>query len=49
MIGVAGTIIEPKRIALTVKEMLREAQKLTHRIRFLVEEVCAHFSVFLCA
>ncbi|KAK2849906.1 hypothetical protein Q7C36_008689 [Tachysurus vachellii] len=38
MIKVAGTITEPKRKALTVKEMLREAQKLTHRIRFLVEE-----------
>ncbi|KAK3543542.1 hypothetical protein QTP70_023874, partial [Hemibagrus guttatus] len=38
MIGVAGTITEPKRKPLTVKEMLKEAQKLTHRIRFLVEE-----------
>ncbi|XP_058247416.1 fer-1-like protein 6 isoform X2 [Hemibagrus wyckioides] len=38
MIGVAGTITEPKRKPLTVKEMLREAQTLTHRIRFLVEE-----------
>lgn len=43
MIGVAGTITEPKRNALTVKEMLREAQKLSHRIRFLVEEVGAQF------
>ncbi|XP_026768886.3 fer-1-like protein 6 isoform X3 [Pangasianodon hypophthalmus] len=38
MIGIAGTIMEPKRKPLTVKEMLREAQILTHRIRFLVEE-----------
>ncbi|KAM9487177.1 fer-1-like protein 6 [Clarias gariepinus] len=38
MIGAAGSITEPKRKALTVKEMLREAQKLSHRIRFLVEE-----------
>ncbi|MCJ8732714.1 hypothetical protein PDJAM_G00214460 [Pangasius djambal] len=38
MIGIAGTITEPKRKALTVKEMLREAETLSHRIRFLVEE-----------
>ncbi|XP_060786149.1 fer-1-like protein 6 isoform X2 [Neoarius graeffei] len=38
MIGVAGTITEPKRKVLTVKKMLREAQKLIHRLRFLVEE-----------
>lgn len=48
MIGVAGTITEPKRKALTVKEMLKEAQKLTHRIRFLVEEVCAHPVFYPC-
>ncbi|KAF7709656.1 fer-1-like protein 6 [Silurus meridionalis] len=38
IIGVTGTITEPKRKPLTVKEMLREAEKLARRIRFLVEE-----------
>ncbi|XP_062862723.1 fer-1-like protein 6 [Trichomycterus rosablanca] len=38
MIGVAGTITELKRKPLTVKEMLAKAQRLSHRIRFLVEE-----------
>ncbi|XP_035390396.1 fer-1-like protein 6 [Electrophorus electricus] len=38
MTEVARTITEPKRKALTVKEMLVEARKLVQRIRFLVEE-----------
>uniref|UniRef100_W5LBR1 Fer-1 like family member 6 n=1 Tax=Astyanax mexicanus TaxID=7994 RepID=W5LBR1_ASTMX len=38
MIEVAGTITEPKRKVLTIKEMLQESRKLTQKIRFLVEE-----------
>ncbi|KAL7881937.1 hypothetical protein AOLI_G00087860 [Acnodon oligacanthus] len=38
MIEVAESITEPKRKALTIKEMLTESRKLTQTIRFLVEE-----------
>ncbi|KAI4874062.1 hypothetical protein NFI96_018466, partial [Prochilodus magdalenae] len=38
MIEVVGTITEPKRKALNIKEILKESRKLTQRIRFLVEE-----------
>lgn len=39
MIGDAQLLRERKRKAGGVKEMLQEANKLTHRLRFLVEEV----------
>lgn len=39
MIGDAQLLRERKRKAGGVKEMLQDANKLTHRLRFLVEEV----------
>uniref|UniRef100_A0A3B4DRY2 Fer-1 like family member 6 n=1 Tax=Pygocentrus nattereri TaxID=42514 RepID=A0A3B4DRY2_PYGNA len=38
VVEVAESITEPKRKALTIKEMLTESRKLTQTIRFLVEE-----------
>lgn len=39
MIKVSKGILEPKRRALTVTEMLQEVQKIKKKLRFLVEEV----------
>lgn len=39
VIGDSQLLRERKRKAGGVKEMLQEANKLTHRLRFLVEEV----------
>lgn len=39
VIGDAQSLLERKKKAGGVKEMLQDAIKLTHRIRFLVEEV----------
>lgn len=39
MIKVSEGILEPKRRALTVTEMLQEVQKIKKKLRFLVEEV----------
>ena len=45
-----GSITVPKRKPLSVKELLLEAQKLTQKLRFLVEEVsvCVCMCVCVC-
>lgn len=40
MIGEAQSLVGRKKKAGGVKEMLQDATKLTHKLRFLVEEVC---------
>lgn len=40
MIGEAQSLVGRKKNAGGVKEMLQDAAKLTHKLRFLVEEVC---------
>lgn len=52
MIGEAQSLGERRRKAGGVKEMLQDATKLTHKLRFLVEEVrdslCVCLCMFLC-
>lgn len=45
MIGEAQSLGERKRKDGGVKEMIQDATKLTHKLRFLVEEVCNLFVV----
>lgn len=48
MIGEAQFLVERKRKAGGVKEMLQDATKLTHKLRFLVVEVQKSNCVCVC-